>query len=149
MAFYLEHAKVWTISSYKTSCDSLQLRRAARRNSGVSIHEIPDRGGAAAPRGSRIINLEGAEPEGIQHALAVPTSPFSPPLLLLSWCIITLGTLGGVGPGPTLTSHREDGEQGWEGFSTLAGFLEGAGGSLKMNSFQLSEHLQGLAVAAS
>lgn len=84
MAFYLEHAKVWTISSYKPGCDPLQLRRAARRNSGVYVHEIPDRGGAAAPRGSRIINLEGAEPEGIQHALAVPTSPFSLPLLLLS-----------------------------------------------------------------
>ena len=48
-----------------------------------------------------------------------------------------------------MTSHREDGEQGWEGSSALVGFLGGAGGSLKMNSFQLSEHLQGLAVAAS
>lgn len=78
-----------------------------------------------------------------------PRLHFLSPFFSFPWCIITLGTLGGVGPGPTLTSHREDGEQGWEGFSTLAGFLEGAGGSLKMNSFRLSEHLQGLAVAAS
>lgn len=70
--------KVWTISSYKTSCDSLQLRGTLERNSGVSIHEIPDRGGRC-PQEISIINLEGAEPEGIQHALAVPTSPFSPP----------------------------------------------------------------------
>lgn len=53
------------------------------------------------------------------------------------------------GPRTHFDITQEDGEQGWEGFSTLAGFLEGAGGSLKMNSFQLSEHLQGLAVAAS
>ena len=48
------------------------------------VPRIPDRGGAAAHRGSRIVNLEGAQPEGTQHPLAVPTSPLSLPFLLLS-----------------------------------------------------------------
>lgn len=145
----MEHTEVLAISSYKSGCDPLRLRRAAGRSSVVCIHGIPDRGGAAAPRGSRILNLEGTQPEGIQHTLAVPTSPFPLPLLLLSRVHHHSRDFRGADPGPTLTSHTENGEQGWEGSSTLAGFLGGAGGSLKMNSFQLSEHLQGLLVAAS
>lgn len=104
--------------------------------------------GLLPPRGSRILNLEGTQPEGIQHTLAVPVSPFPLPLLLLSLVHHRSWDFRGAGPGPTLTSHTEIEEQGWEGSSTLAGF-GGAGGSLKMNSFQLSEHLQGLVVAAS
>ena len=74
-------------------------------------------------------------------------SPFPLPLLLLSLVHHRSWDFRGAGPGPTLTSHTEIGEQGWEGSSTLAGF-GGAGGSLKMNSFQLSEHLQGLVAAS-